>query len=419
MITALLSLLIAFQTFVDGDITMVLLDDEAVLCGVALETGTVEVSQDAMSWTTPSQNFKDGAVRFAPVPVRALRIKNASGAIRLIHADSANISVSDVSVTEITEGSAVIRWKTSFPVKTALLYGYRRGHMKDVGGRLEVTTDHEVRLSNLFSGIEYTVFPLIGEKGGDPIVFRTKGIPLPFAHDELLSTGRDTAAIRFKSNIPSSAWLEWKDGSRTPPTRRGLDHLIELTGLLPRTTYEYQIVTKDAAERATATPWMMFTTKSNNAAVHKPVSGTFVRVLPDQTCGGLERITDGRLDYFEGMATSGDLTETDQWAEVDLGVAKEITTVETIWRGNAYPKGFYILTSLDRENWSYPGFGLDAGAGSAERSERGDPLLRVAAVVDQKIRYVKVFVPKGSDFFTRWDYIQLAEIEAHEKWKAK
>ncbi|MEK8023219.1 MAG: discoidin domain-containing protein [Candidatus Hydrogenedentota bacterium] len=435
-----------------------LLQNEAVLKGVELECQgaparvTVSLSKDAVSWSQPTvapsmtPDGKRTSLEFAPSVARAAMVTIEFSdpdfqvsELRLIPADASTAEVYAIETAEIEEKSAVIRWKTTMPVKTSILYGLNADRMKSQSApSYEMVMDHEARLENLMPGSDYHVWILtaedLGSSDSKPLKFRTKGSPYPFTWNPRYILGRDSALFRFSANVPCRAWMEWREagGDRLMKTaarveENTLSFVADFGGLLPRTAYEYQIVTEDSAGHGTATPWFRFTTFANNIAVGARAWGSFALLTDEQYVESkrpaLERITDGRNDYFTGMATSSDPADTDQWVLVDLGSEKLLTSVETVWRGNAYPKSYYVMVARDTVNWSYPGFGIDAGAGADERSTRGDPLKRVAIAVDASmpIRYLMIFIPKGSPYFTKtpaWRFVQLAELEAHEVWTA-
>ncbi len=437
-----------------------LLGEESLLSAILVTTAgrlgvpVVELSQDALSWTPVVVRVRRDARRgetrleFAepmtaravmltlPYSGRSLSLKE----VRLEPAAPATPRVREIVIGAITEDAATVTWKTDRPAKTLLLYGFRPDGMKNFGDpSYELRRDHNVRLTGLLPGTDYRAWIVIGRDSaigaspGQPLRFRTAGTPLPFATGFRHALGRDTAQVRFLVNIPARAVLEWREQGtenvRRQPVLAGdallTDHAALLAGLQPRVTYEYQVIATDSRGRSTATPWIAFATEPYNLAAGRPASGTFQELLDEQASGdtrpALERVTDGRDDYFHGMATSGDPGETDQWVEVDLGEPSRIATVEMVWRGNAYPRSYYVMTSLDRQNWAYPGFGLDAGAGAFERSSGGDPLRRVSLAIEatDPVRYVRVFIPRGSDYFVKtrsWRFVQLAELEAHGHW---
>lgn len=432
-----------------------LLDAEAILAGAELRyTGrlvraSLQVSDDGLNWTSPSQEARADAragrheIVVAPVSARSvmLRIEFQGRNFRLREAtlksaDLERVAAYDIELATVTENSAELRWRTTLPVRTNILYGFAPDRMTTPGvPPIEPATEHRVRLTSLLPGTEYRAWILLGMTGevGEAkspfLTFRTRGTPYPFAGAISFESGRDTALIRFTTPIPAKSRIEWTggDGTRGLATeeRFAMTHAVALAGLRPRTVYSFEIVTEDTKGRRTATPLLSLTTRDNNVAIGARAIGTFDRLIDEQaveeTRPALERITDGRNDYFAGMATSGDPADTDQWVEVDLGREVVLSSIETVWRGNAYPRDFFIMTSRDRVNWAYPGFGLDAGAGTEELSTRGDPLRRVvvAPASDEPVRYIKVLMMRGSAYFTSWPgwrFVNLAEIEAHEVW---
>ncbi|MEW6482844.1 MAG: hypothetical protein AB1397_07640 [bacterium] len=56
----------------------------------------------------------------------------------------------------------------------------------------------------------------------------------------------------------------------------------------------------------------------------------------------LQRITDGDLSYFKGMAQSQDITQKDQWLLIDLGTITKVSTITVYWRALAYSQGYAI-----------------------------------------------------------------------------
>jgi hypothetical protein len=434
-----------------------LLDSEAVLSGVELQyvgrlvRASLQVSDDGLNWTSPSQQARANAragrheIIVAPISARSamLRIEFQGRSFELRDAvlktaDLDRVKVYGFETEGITENSAVLKWKTSLPIKTNLLYGFSHDRMKSPSSpSFEQRLDHQIRLTDLLPGIEYMVWiidgtdTLIGAASGRPFTFKTRGEPYPFANAIRVATGRDTASIGFSTPIPARAWINWKaeDGSASgvaESPRLAKAHRVGIDGLRPRTPYIFEVVTEDGGGRRVATPIVNFATLENNVAIGARATGTFSILNEDQlmedTRPALERITDGRNDSFKGMATSGDPADTDQWIEVDLGREVSLSSIETVWRGNAYPQRYYIMTSRDRENWLYPAFDLDAGAGAFERSTRGDPLRRVAVAPasEEPVRYIKILILKGSPYFVRspyWRFVQIAEIEAHGVWK--
>ena len=131
----------------------------------------------------------------------------------------------------------------------------------------------------------------------------------------------------------------------------------------------------------------------------------------------LSRITDGTLDYFKGMATSGDPKNADQWVKIDLGDIFTLDKILTFWRGTAYPNQFSLLVSLDGKAWKTISDDLDAGRGEISRSESGDPLMIVTTDAEKSMaRFVKLFVQKGARCYQKhrnFHFVQLFEIKVY------
>lgn len=344
-------------------------------------------------------------------------------------------SVSDVRIAAY-EDRAVIRWKTNLPTGSSVLYapiGWSRDRLRRAGQEsFEVSTEHEIEVRNLLPGTDYYFYieagpEVFGRTHEEPFRFRTEGIPLPHAAERSLDIGTETVVFRFRSNIPAKPTLVLLgEGGfeKRLSGPMGVEHILRAEGLEPRAEYRYRLVWEDKAGRVLEEAEESFRTLGDNIALGRPVEGTFNALLvPDQLEGEtppIRRATDGRDDYFTGMATSGDPAETYQWITVDLGRLVPLRTIEVVWRGNACPLQFFVLAGADTENWIYPTLALSAADGAFERSSRGDPLYRVVVPMEAfpPVRFVQVFVPRGAPIRTKlpsWRFVQLAEVEAYPR----
>lgn len=427
-------------------------DREAVLSGVILKDFfgvagvTLAISGDGVNWREIVSERKVTAgkneISFDPVSARMVKLTMKAGKeavsvaeVAFLFPEQGTVDVKDVRFEDISEHSATVRWRTTLPEKTSLLYGLSTVELTTTSTpQADFSTEHHVTLTGLYPGTEYFVWILAGGRSHgksveEPYTFRTAGDPYPIPTNIRVSTGIGTAVISFGTNVEATGKVLLEDVRtgqvREWETEKGREHSVAIGNLRPRSFYRYTLKVRDRRGRTTTYPPGKFRTRSFNIARGAPVIGSFRQLLPDQmtedTRPALKRITDGRYDYFRGMATSGDLTDTYQWVQVDLGRTQEIESVETIWRGNAYPTNFALMVSENGKDWSYPGFSLNAFAGLSERSERGDPLLRLEVPVGgKKVRFVKIFIPKGRNYYTRspsWRFVQLSEIEVNGVWK--
>lgn len=414
---------IPVRTVAEGETVMVLLEADTPIGRIEADGDvlSIEASEDALSWRP---------VGLEGLPIRAralrLRIRGGGGGVRLFApAETIAVLVSDFRV-EAGEYEATVRYRTSFPVTSSILYGFELQGLQQSGPQSpERRTEHAVTLPALLPGTEYQVWVLadgrpVGAAADRPFRFTTAGSPFPrVVETEVLERGAERLKIRFRTNVPTTARLVW--GERVDEVfrsdRRATEHVFDVPNLRPRTEYAYHVVLEDAEGRKMTMPRATVSTDEANAARGRPVEGTFTHLTESMEPGPvLPRVTDGRLDYFEGMATSGDPGETDQWVRIDLGAAREIEEVEVIWRGNAFPRAFYVVVGAEAGEARYPGGPFDAGGGDFSRSERGDPLRHVRVpVTDGPVRFITVFVPRGSPYQARegWRWIQLAEVKAH------
>jgi hypothetical protein len=201
----------------------------------------------------------------------------------------------------------------------------------------------------------------------------------------------------------------------------GAENSAVLTDLKPRTTYFYQIKTTDFYGNAVTSKAGSFATAAENIALKKKVMGTFTiyppkdkYVTPGNGDEVLSRITDGKMSYFNSMATSGPVPASDQYVVIDLGSSQNIKSIVTYWRKLAYPESLTVQVSNDNSTWTTLASGVDVGSGAFVRSEAGDPLQAVN-ITGASCRYIKLLIAKGSPFFHKhaeWDYVQLAEVQA-------
>jgi hypothetical protein len=202
----------------------------------------------------------------------------------------------------------------------------------------------------------------------------------------------------------------------------GLGNSIPIETLAPRTTYFYQVKTADLYGNTVTSKVGNFTTLSENIALNKKVTGTFTALPPaarfvklgsaDEI---LARITDGKTSYFTAMATSGPVTEADQYAVIDLGKTYNIKNIVSYWRELAYPESLIVQVSDNEKDWKTIESGANVAGGAFARSDAGDPMV-VFNTKGEPGRYIKLLVAKGSPYYHKhdsWNFVQLMEVKAY------
>lgn len=333
-------------------------------------------------------------------------------------------------VYSVDTHTAMIEWQTNLPTNGRIDYGETMKSATRVSLVVDVGTLHQTLLFNLKEGEEHVYRIFATDTQGRQIrsnwaAFRTLGMPAPRITGvfikELMWYG---ARLEWTSNTPVKGLFEcgYDTGygySKLEP-RYGAVHEVALDRFSPRKTIHYRITAQDRRRRETV--WTgTFQTDEHNIALRRPVAGTFIR-NPDRphitdSPPLLQRVTDGKTDYFTGMATSGDPGETDQRIEIDLESIQDASVILTYWRRLAYPQQFSLRGSLDGERWYEFGDTYSADDGRQGLSETGDPILiHTAPIGNYAIRFVRLEIPKGAPYakkFENYRFVQLFEIKVY------
>lgn len=204
-----------------------------------------------------------------------------------------------------------------------------------------------------------------------------------------------------------------------PNQASGVENSATLYGLQAGTGYYYKIQATDLYGNAVESDVAVFATLNNNLAYKKPVTGTFTELPPadpfvDKAKPVLPRITDNSTSYFNSMATSKSVNDSDQYIVIDLGGNYPIKTVQAYWRKLAYPENYSVLVSADNANWAPVAENVNAADGSFSRSDTGDPMQVVSTPANAvTARYIKILIKQGSAFFHKhmnWNFVQLMEV---------
>lgn len=341
------------------------------------------------------------------------------------------LSFDTLCVEKIDTHSAMVRWVTDGPSNGQVRYGLNTREASKMSLELMMDRDHRTFLHGLLEG-EIYMYQVIarGEMEGEVRSawkeFQTSGVPAPKIRSvEMAEVTKEGGRMIWRANIPVKGIFECGyDTSfafRQAEDRFAPAHEVHIKRFSPRRQINYRILAEDARGLRAPLYEGSFMTAEHNIALRMPVRGTFTANAEPSAIKDtppiLARVTDGKLDYFEGMASSGDPARADQWVEVDIGKIERVDQVLTYWWQLAYPKKFTIKASLDGERWDTLGDTHDASAGVSMRSATGDPLWEHTADVGNRVyRYIRVEVPMGSPYhkrFSKYNFVQMFELKIY------
>jgi len=243
---------------------------------------------------------------------------------------------------------------------------------------------------------------------------------LEFTKTEFMMAADTEAFIQFNTTIETVGQIYFrKKGEKNWNTQRIIHYLTEhrwgLYGLEPKTSYEIKFVAMDKIANELESPIISFKTKSANLAFQKSVEGTFNFYPPDDNITKkinkpMTRAVDNDTNYFTGMVTSGEVSESDQWMVVDLKRNESLSGLMIYWRGLAYSQDYTVQMSADGKVWKNFDIALDAAMGYATRSVKGDPMIAQEIKMEGQGRYVRLLVKKNSKLFCFYPNHQLVQL---------
>lgn len=185
----------------------------------------------------------------------------------------------------------------------------------------------------------------------------------------------------------------------------------KIEGLKPGTEYTFEFQGRGGVVSRS------FKTLPPNLALGRPVFGSFNRLpesrfVYDET-PAISRITDGRREWYQGMAYSSEVNTSDQVALIQLVRREKFSKVVVVWHARAYPETYNLMYSSDFKAWNT----LERKSSSYRSSIAPDhtPLLIDTVTNEFEALYVGVFVQKGAE--TRNDFrgiLGLLEVEIYE-----
>jgi hypothetical protein len=321
-------------------------------------------------------------------------------------------SLFNIKAENITENSALVKWETKIKTEGFFVYSKKVKGTKMTLLEMDYKNKHSVQLKGLLKGTEYTYNIISQSPDGTKIEselkeFRTKGIPFPDIWElKAVSITPFAAKMAYRSNIPTKYQVllgqnKKKMDKIIDEKQMAEEKTFDVLGLQPETVYFYQLILTDQFGNVAMTPPLEFKTPPNNIALGKKVVGTFNFVDEDIKRRGfgestIEKVVDGNLNYFGGMALSYNADNADQYIIIDLEKPEPIQRIELYWWGLSYSRDYKIDLSDNGMDWFTVKDHIDAEQGFDIGSPGGDYLVEHSVQIKKTARLVRVFIKAGN-----------------------
>ncbi len=400
-----------------------------------------EMGSDAVNWIPYELGEKTAYLRIR-IPAKPGEIfKIAEVEANSEEAPAVVFAPTIIEAANIETTAVILNIGFTKPVAVSLNYGLSpvTEEMKNFREYPSYQTFYQIKLLDLIEGLDYYVRVKATSAEGDlfvtedtaPVHFRLRGTPpLRVISQGVGYVGPLSFSVIVQTNIPSHSVCYFGEQSNftTILSKPDFDtvHIFEFKDLWPQRLYAYMPVLTDHRGMNLNMGKQHVTTAELNVARGKRViAGTFTQLREPAWQGGaelvgdtvLQRVTNGNLGYFKGMAHSGDLSRSDQYAVIDLGREFTLDGHTTVWRALAYPYYYEVYTSLDNTSWEKQIVMTEEriAEGLSTRSGDGDPLRITGSPFQEgvKARYVKLLIPAGTKMARRhrtWTNVDLAEI---------
>ena len=180
--------------------------------------------------------------------------------------------ISNVNVTGITTTSATINWTTDQASSSQVAYGTTTSYGSTSPQNNSLVTSHTVTLTGLTPGTTYdfdvsSVNSAVISTTSANSTFSTTSVAGPPVISQVLASQLTTtsATITWTTDQGSSSLVNYGTttgyGSASPLNSTLVTgHSINLTGLTPNTTYDFDVVSTNAASQSTVSTNFTFTT---------------------------------------------------------------------------------------------------------------------------------------------------------------
>jgi hypothetical protein len=184
--------------------------------------------------------------------------------------------ISAIGSSGITTTSATITWTTDQPTTSQVEFGTTAGYGSLSVYNAVLTTSHSVTLSGLIPGSTYNYCALSTNAGGSlatssNVTFTTTSAPPAIKNVAVSAITATSVTIAWTTDQPSTSQVAsgtttaYGSLSSLNPTLV-TSHSVNLTGLTPGTTYDYQALSTNSGGLSSASPNATFTTASGGPA---------------------------------------------------------------------------------------------------------------------------------------------------------
>lgn len=234
--------------------------------------------------------------------------------------DSVPPVISGISVTSITGTSATVSWTTNENATTWTDYGLVAGppYASTDGAAIPLVTAHSVNLTGLTSATTYHYRVRSADAASNDAVstdatFTTLDITPPVI-SSVQSSGitSSAATVTWTTNESSNSRVDYGTtvtyGSNTASGAMVTSHSVNLTGLLPDTTYHYKVTSADAAGNSAATSDFTFKTLIPPPPVISNITVTNITQIAARINWDTTTNTDSRVNYGLTVAYGSNAT---------------------------------------------------------------------------------------------------------------
>ncbi|MBM3118868.1 MAG: redoxin domain-containing protein [Chloroflexi bacterium] len=190
------------------------------------------------------------------------------------HADTIPPIIQNVSVSNITETSAVVTWETDEPATSQVMVCDPEGGCTWTEPDETLVTTHSVSLSNLKPNIAYKFTATSTDAKENQAIYEGEFTTLsgaaatqPLISGVTTSNPTDVSiTINWKTDKPATSQVEYGTtvayGSTTLlDVQLTTSHSVTITGLKPTTTYHFRVKSKDASGSEATSQDQTFTTR--------------------------------------------------------------------------------------------------------------------------------------------------------------